>query len=293
MSNSVAGKLMWRLQFLLGGEPPVARRLLGGNPFSLRERLAFVNPLAVRRTREDLVLHCLRRRGGADDHFHIGGDRIYFRPDFPLADEESLLAGVVLVLKEAYLHPDLCSDRVRVEPGDCVFDLGGNLGTSALIFARMAGLAGRVFSFEPLTPSLIERNMRENGVRNVFVVPLGVADRCGSAEMLIGEGIIDSSVARPPRGARVTRTIELTTLDRYVETRGLDRVDFIKMDIEGAEELALRGARRVIERFRPRWSIASYHTDFEGEPQHPKLVRLLKEAGYELEEVGSKRIFAW
>jgi FkbM family methyltransferase len=144
-----------------------------------------------------------------------------------------------------------------------------------------------------LTPELIVRNVEANGIPNVTVVPVGVADRSGEAEMHVGDALIDASVARAPSCARFRRTVPRVTLDEYVEREGLERVDFIKMDIEGAEELALRDARGVIERFRPRWSIASYHTDFEGDPQHPKLVRLLRDFGYTVREVERKRIFAW
>lgn len=292
MVRSIYHKLDWRLRFLLGGTPSKARELLGANPFSLSERLAYVNPIRGPLNRERMILRALRRCGGQNDYFRINGLRIYFRPEFPVEDEEELLAGVVLILKEAYLAPDHFSDDVRIQPGDCVIDLGGNLGTSAISFSRAAGPGGRVFSFEPLTASLIERNLRANGISNVTVVPCAAGERSGEAEFTCGAGLLDSSMVRPPSNAIRTIKVPVVSLDDYVEQQDLDRVDFIKMDIEGAEEQALLGARNVIERFRPRWSIASYHTDHEGDRQHPKLVRLLREFGYRVEEVEQKRIFA-
>jgi hypothetical protein len=65
------------------------------------------------------------------------------------------------------------------------------------------------------------------------------------------------------------------------------------MDIEGAEELALKGAKNIIKKFRPKWSISSYHIDFNNEPQHNKLVKLLKDYGYKIEEEKGHRIWAW
>jgi hypothetical protein len=112
-------------------------------------------------------------------------------------------------------------------------------------------------------------------------------------ELDLSDKLIDCSIARAPSGHNVKLKISLTTVDEFVEQEKLPRVDFIKMDIEGAEEPALRGAMRTINRFRPKWSIASYHLDFAGEPQHPKLVRLLKESGYRVEEVEQQRIYAW
>ncbi len=126
------------------------------------------------------------------------------------------------------------------------------------------------------------------------MIPKGVGAASGEAEFAITDRGIDSRMDPVGKGG-IRRQIPITTLDEFVEQEGLDRVDFIKVDIEGAEELALRGAREVIRRFRPKWSLASYHTDcgFGGDPQHPKLVRLLEEYGYSIREVGEERIFAW
>src|SRR5690606_16382780 len=107
---------------------------------------------------------------------------------------------------------------------------GGNIGTSAIAFARCAGPEGRVYSFEPLTHSLIRRNMEANGIHNVTVVPAGVADRSGEAEMSYGDFFISASVARKPAHAKHAVRVPLMTVDGFVEDQGLDRVDFIKMD---------------------------------------------------------------
>ena len=56
-------------------------------------------------------------------------------------------------------------------------------------------------------------------------------------------------------------TVPLTTIDKIVNELGLERVDFIKMDIEGAEVAALTGARETLRRFRPRLAIAVYHRE--------------------------------
>jgi hypothetical protein len=142
MPGTLYDKLAWRARFLLGGTPPIVRERLGGNPFSIRERLTFINPLSHWPHRDKLIRQSLRRGGGRDDYFPIGGLCIYFRPDFPMEDVEALLSGVVLILKEAYFFCDHFSDEVRIQPGDWILDLGGNLGTSAIAFSRLAGPGG-------------------------------------------------------------------------------------------------------------------------------------------------------
>lgn len=290
MLDRIVQKLRWRAGFLLGD-----------NPFSLRERLTYINPLGERLTEEELIARSLRRGKGGDDYFRLDGLKLYFRPDFSVGDEKEFLSCIQLVLRESYLYHDIFSERVKVGPGDYVLDLGGSIGTSAITLGRLVGPTGRVFSFEPLTHAVLQRNLAENGITNVRVIPEGVSESAGETEIHFTDQCINSSIANPTPGDGLLpvhhRTVRLTTVDDFVEQEKLDRVDFIKMDIEGAEEPALLGSRRVIERFRPKWSIASYHYDFQGEEQHPKLVRRLREFGYDLEEVQQDgrfvRIFAW
>jgi hypothetical protein len=68
-------------------------------------------------------------------------------------------------------------------------------------------------------------------------------------------------------GAHSVERVPLTTIDKLVEELKLERVDYIKMDIEGAEEKALRGGHETIKRFRPRLSVSVYHAE-----DHPKTV---------------------
>jgi len=288
--TQVLNKVTWRASFLFGD-----------NPFSMRERLAYINPVGPRLSLEELISRSRRCDRDGTDYYNLDGLKLYFRPDFPITDEAEFRFCTELVLRESYLYHDAFSEHVQLRPGDCALDLGGNIGTVAMGFSRIVGPAGRVFSFEPLTHPVLRRNLEANGIRNVELIPEGVSDRPGEAEINFTDQCINSSIANPTPGDGALpihkRTISLTTVDRFVEERQLDRVDFIKMDIEGAEEPALLGSQKVIERFRPKWSIASYHTDFEGELQHPKLVRRLREFGYQIEEVQQDgrfvRIFAW
>ena len=237
----------------------------------------------------------LRRADDGTEYFDMNGTRIYFRPAWCPAADEGACRGALQILEEAYLRdPGFFCPEVAIRPGDVVFDLGGNLGTSALLFAGLAGRRGRVVSFEPAFHELLARNVRENGARNVTVVPAAVGDREGEAEFAITAEGIDSRIDPGGRGG-LRRTVPVVTIDGHVRRAGLERVDFIKMDVEGAEEPALRGGERTIREHRPRLSLASYHRDagFAGEPQHPKLVRLLTAWGYRLREVGRTHIFAW
>lgn len=248
----------------------------------------------IRPDGEYLLRQCLRFACDGQPYFDLGSDRIFFHPERAVADEEAILQGALIILCEAYIRGQkFFFRRANIAPGDVILDLGGNLGTSALLFSRLTGSQGKVYSFEPVFHQLLQRNLRENAIDNVEVVAAGVGATSGEAVFAVTDIGIDSRFAPPSKGDKQGLNVPIIKLDDFVEQRQLQRLDFIKMDIEGAEELALRGAECLLAQFRPKLSIASYHTDFEGEKQHPKLLRLLREWGYQVEEIPNKHIYAW
>lgn len=252
-----------------------------------------VNPLRPRLTPEDLLEHSRCRDAQGEEYHRLGGWSVYTRPDLPIRDEARWRAGSLVILREAFLWHEPEVGPVRVKPGDTVLDLGGNIGTSALVYSRRAGRHGKVFSFEPLTHSVLRRNAERNRAENIEVIPAAVGEECGELDLTWSDSLIDSSVAYGLPGEVRTIRVPVTTVDDFVRERGLDRVDVIKMDIEGAEELALRGAVETIRKHRPRWMISSYHPGLDGKLQHPRLVEILKGHGLHVEEIEQRRIFAW
>lgn len=283
MAGTLGNAVRWRKDFLL-------RR----TPFSWAERISFVAPMVGIRSSEDLLRRHLAHDGAGRPCFDLGGLRLYFTHeanDAPVGEEA--LRGATTILDEAFVTGcDFFRGPVRIRPGDVVFDLGGNIGTSAIAFARELGATGRVYSFEPVFHEVIASNMAVNDVAGVEVVRAAVGDAAGTVEFSVSDIGIDSRMAASGQPGRPLR-VPVTTLDRFVGERALDRVDFIKMDIEGAEELALRGAPEVMRRFRPVWSIASYHTGYDGYPQHPRLAEILRRNGYRIIEVPGRHIYAW
>ena len=125
---------------------------------------------------------------------------------------------------------------------------------------------------------------------------MAISDFTGHGMMYTSDYYADSSILKQQCGPiehNRSMVTNVMTLDSFCETKCLDRVDFIKMDIEGAEEQAIIGAKRVIENSHPTWSISSYHHDSSNELQHPKLVRLLKSFGYTIVERHENHIWAY
>jgi FkbM family methyltransferase len=170
---------------------------------------------------------------------------------------------------------------VAVEPGDVVLDAGGCWGDTALYAAVKAGPQGRVicFEFSPDNLALLERNLSANPelAGRIEIVREAVWD--GSKEFLVFDPQGPETHVSGGQESTAAR-VRACSIDRLVEAKNLARVDFVKMDIEGAELAALRGAIKTLRRFRPKLAIALYHRDADFH-EIPNFVKSL-DLGYRL-----------
>jgi len=135
--------------------------------------------------------------------------------------------------------------------GQVFFDVGANCGWFSLVAARRRpGL--RVHSFEPVpqTFDLLVRNIELNGLKNITANNVGVWDENMELRFTSHRGP-KNRIADDPAGEGLV-AVPCITLDSYVRQKGIDRLDFIKCDVEGAELHFLRGAEQTLRRFRPK-----------------------------------------
>ena len=152
-------------------------------------------------------------------------------------------------------HPELRFLSRFLQPGMTVLDIGANQGVYTLVAAKAAGAQGRVFAFEP-SPSELAKlrwNLRLNRVRNVAVIESAVAAGDGTttfhAAIPMKGGF--SGIRRPAEGLGVTSeviTVPVTTIDAFVGSYEIETVDFMKVDVEGAEMELLEGAHGLLTR---------------------------------------------
>jgi FkbM family methyltransferase len=146
----------------------------------------------------------------------------------------------------------LLSELLR--PGDIMVDVGANFGYHALLGASCVGAAGHVYAFEPV-PSNCRLLMRHIGLNNfrdrVTVIPKAASDSEGNIEL---HGIVDgvSVAAGMHKNTSLGTTIKVsaTTLDKSLAHRPKP-IRLIKIDVEGAEQLVLRGATTILATDRP------------------------------------------
>ena len=164
-----------------------------------------------------------------------------------------------------------------IHPGDVVLDCGASDGD----FTREALKAGArlvvAIELAPLNIECLRRNLaREISAGQVIVYPKGVWDKEDSLTLNVVDGnFAADSVARQPEGSHRGPTVPLTTIDHLVAELKLPRVDFIKMDVEGAELKAIAGARDTFERYKPRLAIAAEH-NVDDEIVFPGAVRKIR-----------------
>lgn len=167
-----------------------------------------------------------------------------------------------------------------IQPGDTVFDIGARFGYHTLLAASNVGQQGRVVSCEPLPEhySALSSTIRENGLtqrvdhRRVAVTNTGGGVRIGDGATGLGPGIeADSATAI---------TADATTIDSLTTTVGPP--DVVKIDIEGAEVLALRGAQQTLTDHQPTLAIEVHQPSAIAEigGSWPELYGHLSDAGY-------------
>jgi FkbM family methyltransferase len=159
---------------------------------------------------------------------------------------------------------------VEVEPGDVVIDAGGGWGDTALYAACRTGEKGAVFCFEflPDNLSILEENLALNLhlKDKISIVQEAAWDRSGENLSFVPQGP-GTHISLDETDGPVVQT---RAIDDFVRQRELERVDFVKMDIEGAELKALQGAQQTLRMFRPKLAISLYHRneDFYAIPRY-------------------------
>ena len=168
--------------------------------------------------------------------------------------------GVVVRSVKDFDPAALVADFVdlNLPPGGVVLDVGGNIGAVTLYLAAKVGPGGLVVAYEPDTSNLeiFRRNLVANGSpAQVQLVPKGVFDREGVLEFFAGgnytSSFLKTNYVESEAGKYQVVNIPVTTLDAEVVRLDLKRLDFVKMDVEGAEVAALRGAHKCWSAFIP------------------------------------------
>jgi FkbM family methyltransferase len=230
----------------------------------------------VRRWREQRLLARLAREWPGGFTLHRNGDLVYV--PHPL-DARG---------RHALLHPPAVHPAVLafLSPGGVAIDIGANLGEWAVPLARRVGPAGRVLAIEPAprAAAALDSTLTANALVQAKVIRCAVGNRDGTARFavpIVTSVRVDTGTAHIGPGAtgQEVMKVALRSLDSLATEHALDRIDLIKIDVEGGERQVLDGARASLARFRP---VLVLETGHEADGDRQAIHDLLAGLGYRL-----------
>lgn len=170
-----------------------------------------------------------------------------------------------------------------VKKGDVVFDIGGHVGFYTLLASKLIGKEGKVFAFEPLPRNIyyLKRHIEMNKNDNVYIIEAVVSDKNGFSDFKVPADSFSGRISNSSSELKV----KSVTIDILVCQEKLPTPNIIKIDVEGAEILVLRGASYILKKYRPNIFLAVHD-----EKSSRDCLNFLKRLGYNLRSLSEKNI---
>ncbi len=206
---------------------------------------------------------------------YLGEFAIHVDTVYPI--ERKMLTGV-------YENDAIKIIEKLVNEGDVCFDIGANVGPITFALAQKVTPRGKVYAFEPGPPTFerLVQNISGNPLYASAIIAenLGVSEQNG--ELLWSEGTGNDGRGNGSLRVGGNITVKVVSLDAYCISRGIDKIDFIKIDVEGMEPEVIKGAEAILEKYRP---ILYFETlpnieETRGFPVFTEIANILKKLNY-------------
>jgi FkbM family methyltransferase len=137
--------------------------------------------------------------------------------------------------------------KKEIHEGDYVIDVGAHIGYFTLIFSKIVGEKGKVFSFEaePSNFEILKKNLKENNIKNVICENAIISDKIGKLKLFTSDSSTGNRLFSDNKNKFIE--IESNTLDNYFE-KEMKKIHFVKLDIQGSEPLAIRGMEKILKK---------------------------------------------
>ena len=177
---------------------------------------------------------------------------------------------------------------VTVKEGDVVIEIGGHIGTSTLNYSHLVGPRGVVYSIEALPENfeILKRNIERNGITNVKAFHLAIVGDSSIDHIVLNKNPYNSgghSIFKMSVEEEARSVCPAMTLEAFIKTQGIDRVDILQMDIEGAEFGILLNTDKALLASIPQ-ILFEYHDAYAAPRTHAELVDLLQGIGFTTHE---------
>lgn len=145
--------------------------------------------------------------------------------------------------------------KKNLKEGDVFIDAGANVGSYTLIAAKQTGKTGRVFAFEPAGEiyNRLCENVSLNKYDNIQTEKKALYDKNTTLDLFLANkmNLGMSSIYHHDTESGITERVEAIKLDDYIDDQNINRIDLIKIDIEGSEMHALKGMQKTLDKFKP------------------------------------------
>lgn len=137
----------------------------------------------------------------------------------------------------------------RLKPGDVFVDVGANVGFYSLCASKVVGVGGKIYAFEPApeTISALQTNVALNGAANISTSQIALSDQTGISKLYLDSAHNSGATSmRASQNASQEIVVSLDTYDNYALKNGLPTPALVKIDVEGAECLVLKGMTTLL-----------------------------------------------
>lgn len=186
-------------------------------------------------------------------------------------------------------------DSLLLKPGWIAIDAGANIGWYTIIMSKMVGNTGKVIAFEPepLNFRILSKNIKDHNLKNVVTFQIALSNIDGHAELQLSKNPATPSIMA--RGSN-SITVETMRLDTILRKLGVSNVDFMKIDVEGAEMNLLKGSTETIKTkptiIMETWSSKTKSQKVMKSWREGDAEDFLRGANYEVTWIDERNIFA-
>ena len=186
---------------------------------------------------------------------------------------------VIDCIREVFIE-NVYDKGLKISKGDIVIDVGANVGMFTVKAAKQVGNSGLVIAIEPAESNLnlLKKNIELNKFKNVITIPKAVGSLEGNSKFYISKHSATHSMVLMPFNQEIVKNeieVEVDTLDNIAQQLNLKKIDFVKMDAEGAELTILKGAEKSLKIIK-HLAIGAEHYDNQAE----ELKQFLEERGF-------------
>ena len=182
--------------------------------------------------------------------------------------------------------------KENIKPGMTVIDIGAHIGYYTLIFSKLVGPNGKVFAFEPEKENFLLLEKNTCHLKNVERHEKAVSDKNGSIDFFKIIGSTGCHSVLPPQIDNEKITVESITIDSFLEKKSINKVDFLKIDIEGAELLALKGMEALIKKSKKLSVVAEFNPEGlkNSDTKPAEFLENLEKMGFKIFKISSTSI---